>query len=809
MCQLFIFFYTSITNLRAYEENGDFYCSANVVDSTTGVVNSWIILKDEGGTEKRFECENINDIALGVWSDISGLWTSGRYTITLYAQDNAGNKGCEVLHDVVVAEVSSGPKKIYLSVGEEKEVNISINTLFKTEPRNHIEKTDEGMKAKIKSNAPGCSMFRFEWSARNNLYETEHNYDIYVYSVPQAPKITKVSNEVSGYDVIVFEPVAYAKTYELYRKRVGIDSDYQLWDEVTDNKSHTTLSEHTDENVVYWYALCAKAEESIDLSTNEKYFPKSNFSNNVSSSGEGQTEEGGSEDESSENAESSTENDLSSGDMDITDGLYISGLKSKTYTGSAVKQDIKLYYNKLLLREGVDYTLTYKDNLNVGTASLIIKAKNNLTGTVRKKFEIVCKDISHNDVIIEDMVYSYDTKEHKKMPKITYKGKLLREGKDYVISNYDKGDYTSVGTYYTEIKGIGNYDGKSDNVKTIIVDKQKNINKAVITKIPVQEYKNGKPVELLDNQIIVTLAKLQLVKDVDYTVSYINNINPGKASLIIKGKGQYAGTKKVNFTIKRTPTALTDSMVTNKKAISSVPIQKNGARPKPKLTAGSNTLLEGRDYTLSYQNNKKAGTGTIIIKGKGNYNKQLKIPFTITAKSLTSADLEIRVPDVPYTGRQNKYQSKPVITDSDGGVLVLNKDYTITSYQVGAVLLDKKSNPEEGTMITVAIAGKGSYTGTVTAVYMLKGTSFSKASIQVTTKPYTGNPVTIEAEDIISASIRMGKNQTILQFGKDYEIAAYKNNIKKGTATVIFKGKGAYSGEKTVKFRITATEIAN
>ena len=33
-------------------------------------------------------------------------------------------------------------------------------------------------------------------------------------------------------------------------------------------------------------------------------------------------------------------------------------------------------------------------------------------------------------------------------------------------------------------------------------------------------------------------------------ISYSNNTKKGKASLVIRGKGQYGGTKKVTFTIK-------------------------------------------------------------------------------------------------------------------------------------------------------------------------------------------------------------------------------------------------------------------
>ncbi len=248
-------------------------------------------------------------------------------------------------------------------------------------------------------------------------------------------------------------------------------------------------------------------------------------------------------------------------------------------------------------------------------------------------------------------------------------------------------------------------------------------------------------------------------------------------------------------------------MVTNKKEIGTVEIHKNGAKPKPKLATGGSALTEGKDYAISYKNNKKAGTGTIVIKGKGNYTGNLEIPFRITVKDLTSPNITVRVPNVPYTGKPNKYQSALVLTDSDGGILAKNKDYAVEAYYMGKTMLDKKSNPKEGAEITVIIKGKGNYTGTIETSYSVKGIDFSKADIKVTAKRYTGSSVIIKSDDIISANIKTGKTKAALKFGIDYEIAAYSNNLKKGTATVTFKGIGAYAGEKTVKFKINSAQV--
>lgn len=518
------------------------------------------------------------------------------------------------------------------------------------------------------------------------------------------------------------------------------------------------------------------------------------------------TEETPAESESEE--EPSTQEPSTEPEESVRDGFFITGLKTKTYTGNAVKQEIRVYYNKRLLKEGTDYALTYKNNKNAGQAYMTIRAKGNLTGVVTKTFQIQPRQLKDPDVVIEDAVYSYDKKIHKNAPTITYNGRKLKTGKDFEVVDYGLGDYSTIGIYTMKLKGIGNYAGSFDGAKVMIVDQDKNLSKAKIKKIPVQCYQNGAAVILPEHLIQVKLNRTMLQKDVDYTVSYANNVKPGKAALIIRGKeGKFAGSKTVYFTIKRTPEALTDSMVANKSSMDSVRIQKKGAMPKPRLVSDGYTLIENKDYTLSYKNNKKTGTGLLKIKGKGNYKGQLSIPFHILDKELTSKELTVRIPDVPYTVKAGRYQSNPVLTDSDGGVLIKNRDYVIESYHAGNTLLDNRSHPEEGTVITVTIKGKGSYTGTVQGTYVVRGIDFSRAVIKTGAKPYTGTPVTIKASDITKAVIRTGKTQTPLKLGTDYEIAAYSNNLKKGTASVTFKGIGAYAGEKTVKFKIQSARI--
>ena len=72
----------------------------------------------------------------------------------------------------------------------------------------------------------------------------------------------------------------------------------------------------------------------------------------------------------------------------------ISEIYNKTYTGNEIRQNIKVAYGSIVLKEGTDYTLTYKNNINVGTAEIIIVAKGNYTGTIIKTFIINPKNVT-------------------------------------------------------------------------------------------------------------------------------------------------------------------------------------------------------------------------------------------------------------------------------------------------------------------------------------------------------------------------------------------------------------------------------
>lgn len=461
--------------------------------------------------------------------------------------------------------------------------------------------------------------------------------------------------------------------------------------------------------------------------------------------------------------------------------------------------------------ENADYTVTWINNRYVGTATVV------LTGT----------------------------------------GKILEDG-------------TAIGQYFGEkritfrIKGTAlsanmvSWADGSKNVSIVYNGEEQEPRVRVSLQKKVKD-ENGKTV----TQITYLREYDEYAQYGDYKVSYLKNVDAGTATVVITGAGGYTGTVKKTFKITQADLAAADAEAkiaasgaqdangSNASAESNaagsgdaadsaikVAFAKNGAKPAIVVTAklangNTVTLKEGKDYTVTYANNKAVSEGKnltekklplITVKGKGNFKGSVKQTFTITNKSLADAvnPITVTVNDVPANKNKGKFVSKPVITDADGIKLKEKTDYTLTYSLVtegGAVELDTKTGivNEPGSIVRITITGAGNYRGegsVLTADYRITEFDFTKVTVKVVPKtlPYTTKPVTLTEDDLIlTMKVGTGKQAVVEELplvttenGKTdgYKIIGYKNNVNKGTAQVTLQGCGKYGGTKTVKFYI-------
>lgn len=132
------------------------------------------------------------------------------------------------------------------------------------------------------------------------------------------------------------------------------------------------------------------------------------------------------------------------------------------------------------------------------------------------------------------------------------------------------------------------------------------------------------------------ISNTQLIESKDYVVEYFNNINVGQAQIVIKGKGDYTGTKSVKFNIIPANIKNCDIDIIGSYTYNSQP-------QKPNITALYNTfaLTENTDYRLEYENNINASNAAVVkVLGVGNFNDVISFNFKINKAEKPKKDFE-------------------------------------------------------------------------------------------------------------------------------------------------------------------------
>jgi len=217
------------------------------------------------------------------------------------------------------------------------------------------------------------------------------------------------------------------------------------------------------------------------------------------------------------------------------------------------------------------------------------------------------------------------------------------------------------------------------------------------------------------------------------------------------------------------------------------------------------TLEKGKDYTVSYKNNKNVNTAdsaspTVVIKGKGNYTGTQYALFNILAKPLTDSDISVDNLTAAYNGKLQK--SKPVVYRS-GKKLSAKKDFT-ASYPDNS----KKAYINAGTY-PIIIKGAGNYSGTRT-IY-LKITSdilMSKVKVEKIPNQTYDEALVISGNGMVPEKIRVTYKNRTLKEGSDYSVK-FANHLSVGTATAYITAKSGsgFSGTKKVTYKIVGSPI--
>ena len=441
-------------------------------------------------------------------------------------------------------------------------------------------------------------------------------------------------------------------------------------------------------------------------------------------------------------------------------------IASQYYTGSQIKPVPKIKNGTTTLKNGTDFTLTYQNNVNKGTAKVYIKGKGNYSGSCSLTFSITARPVSTLKITVPSV--TYNGKAQKPAVTVKYNNYKFKNGTDYTLSYKNN---TKIGTATVTVKGKGKLSGTKSVTFKI---NAKPIKNAVITYNNSLTY-NG---STLSPAVTVKYGNATLKKNTDYTVAYSNNVNAGTGTITITGKGIYGGSVKKTFTIKKLGISASAVSGTGNKVYTGSAI-----KPVPAVKVGGRTLKNGTDFTVSYKNNTEPGTATLKVTGKGNYSGSVSKTFKITARAIN--DVEVTVPDTVFTGEQ---VSPDVVVSYGSYQFISDSDYTLSF----------KDNINIGTA-SVVVTGKNHLSGSRTVTFPIEKADISNTEIAVKNATFTGSAIKSGVD------VRLGN--VTLKEGTHYTLS-YKNNVNAGTAQVTISGKGSLEGAVTKSFTIAKADIS-
>ncbi len=483
---------------------------------------------------------------------------------------------------------------------------------------------------------------------------------------------------------------------------------------------------------------------------------------------------------------------------EVPEEIWLSELTDVVYNGNKQTQEFRVYHGRKMLVEGKDYSVSYQNNKNAGTATVKVTGKGNYKDAKTKTFEILPAQISNDNTVIvlnKDAFVFNNNKQKANVSSVYFNGVKLSNGRDFTV-DYSNKNSLEEGTYTVTITGKGNYAGSADTTYVITKD-LKPVASLGITGIRNAEY-TGEPIY---QNVVVKDSGVELKLGVDYVLEYRDNVEVGMGFVTIRGLGNYAGSVIKYFKITGV------KLNANNTSVQGLPSEAkyNGeVRPEIKVALGNLALIEGEDYAVTYKNNAKVGTATVQIKGIGNYSGSFNKTFKITAIDLTSNDVSATpVSAQPYEKGGNKPDFK--LFDNYNGVeLVSGKDYTL-SY---------KNNSKQGTA-TVTAKGKGNYTGTISMDFQITASDLSGLNATAADKKFANSKNNFKSNIVIT-----DVNGKKLSAGTDYDknvVYTYAdgqpiadgsivpaNTVVKVTA----QGKGNYTGSVTAEFRITTANIS-
>ncbi len=372
------------------------------------------------------------------------------------------------------------------------------------------------------------------------------------------------------------------------------------------------------------------------------------------------------------------------------------------------------------------------------------------------------------------------------------------DAKDYTVT-MDEDSFGKIGTLLLHVEGIGNCTGEQDAAIRVVTD---DLSDAVITltdpKLPFAE---GEKYPIPGGHAEITVPGLDKPVDPgEYTVSFDTNGklavgDTAHVKVSAKEGSHYSGACISAEEVEIIPANLADSKVFGIDEMAALPYTGSAIKPVPVVR----NLLSGNAvpknvYTVEYDTETtKVGEHTFTVTAADeNYTGSLTGTYVIRkADSHISAALTpatIRVTTTAQIAVTGTYTGELSYTAS-GDIVSVNESGKVTGLKTGTAAVTVTAAGDESHMPATASI-------TVTVLPAPKNISGLSASLSEDTFTYDGGEK--------SPAVTVTDGDKILTGGVDYEVTYGRDNhcVNAGTYTVRITGRDAYTGTKTLRFKI-------
>ena len=338
---------------------------------------------------------------------------------------------------------------------------------------------------------------------------------------------------------------------------------------------------------------------------------------------------------------------------------------SKKYIGEAITDiDVSCFIKKdgstAEYLNSTDFDYSFENNVNVGTAKVVVTGKGNYCDSVETTFAITPMQLTDRGTgyyaeagNIADQNYTGSGLE----PAVTVWLKngasqvsAFVQGTDYTVTyenNVNCGQNTATAT----ITGQNNLTGTVTRTFTILPG---DISKVNVTAAD-RTYDGSAQMTV----VTAVSGEKGLEEGKDYEVSYPTDTdlytNAGQVTLTITGEGNFTGSTSVTYQI--TPKSLDDATVTAAVPADGYDYTGQAIEPEVQVTSLETTLARDKDYTLTYAGNVSAGTASYTVTGIGNFTGTRTGNFTINGVVVPETE-----PTQPSEPAQPSQQTPTVTT---------------------------------------------------------------------------------------------------------------------------------------------------